>query len=54
MRAEEAVGIAELQAKVHALKQCQLIHETKKEDLDLQFKKNQLKLELTLMTSLFW
>ena len=29
VRAKEAASIAELQAKVHALKQCQLIHETK-------------------------
>ena len=48
-RAKEAARIAELQAKVHALKQRQLIHETelrlKKEELDLQFKKDKLKLE---------
>ena len=29
VRAKEAASIAELQAKVHALKWCQLIHETK-------------------------
>ena len=29
VRAKEAASIAELQAKVHALKRCQLIHETK-------------------------
>ena len=48
-RAKEAARIAELQAEVHALKQRQLIHVTelrlKKEILDLQFKKDQLKLE---------
>ena len=49
-RAKEAARIAELQAEVHALKQRQLIHETelwlKKEELDLQVKKDQLKLEM--------
>ena len=48
VRTKEAARIAELQAKVHTRKQRQLIHETelrlKKEDLDLQFKKDQLKL----------
>ena len=48
-RAKEAARSAELQAEVHALKQRQLIHDSelrlKKEELDLQFKKNQLKLE---------
>ena len=43
------MSFAELQAEVHALKQRQLIHETelwlKKEELDLQFKRDQLKLE---------
>ena len=48
-RAKEAARIAELQAEVHALKQRQLINESelrlKKEELDLKFKKDQLKLE---------
>ena len=45
VRAKEAARTAELQAEVHALKKRQLIHETelrpKKEELDLQFKKDQ-------------
>ena len=48
-RAKEAARIAELQAEVHALKQRQLINESelrlKKEELALQFKRDQLKLE---------
>ena len=48
-RAKEAARIAELQAEVHALKQRQLINESelrlKKEELDLKFKRDQLKLE---------
>ena len=54
-RAKEAARIAELQAEVHALKQHQLIHQTelrlKKEELDLQFKKDQLKLETGIQES---
>ncbi|CAH3186563.1 unnamed protein product [Porites evermanni] len=48
-RAKEAARIAELQAEVNALKQRQLINESelwlKKEELDLKFKRDQLKLE---------